>query len=152
MLDFLEMSGIAYLFSSPLNFPSTDSIGLWKGLRTAVWTSFFAAKPTGKCAIFLRPPIPRSTPPRSHRSVARHFRLISAICYRLILACLRITHHKIVRYPTVMYSSSTADSGSQDQGIARKQHEPVLDLQLRCDTAIALYQRDGCVALQQESG
>ena len=152
MLDVLEMSGIAYLFSSPLNFPSTDSIVLWKGLRTAVWKSFFVAKPPGKCAISLRPPIPRSAPPRSHRSAARHFRLISAICYRLIPACLRITHHTTVRYPTVMYSSSTAESGSQDQGIARKQHEPVLDLQLRCDTNIALHQCDCCVALQLESG
>ena len=65
---------------------------------------------------------------------------------------LCITHHTIVRYPTVMYSSSTAESGSQDQGIARKQHEPVLDLQLRCDTNMAPYQCDRRVAPQHKSG
>lgn len=75
------------------------------------------------------------------------------ICYLLQIApCPRIKYHTIVRYPTVMYSSSTAESGSQDQGIARKQHEPVLDLQLRCDANIALPQCHRCVAPQQESG
>jgi hypothetical protein len=52
-----------------------------------------------------------------------------------------------------MYSSSNAESGSQDQGIARKQHEPVLDSPLWFATQpLDSTSPIVCVAPQRQSG